>query len=458
MNASKSTELPGCGDRLEAPPQARRVAGLIRGALILAVAPVVIVALALHEIASQREAQRSQNRGVEFLARAISLQWRAGASAPEEEPKRTCQRLLSQPPILAAAAFDPQHKLLAQTACSEDLLPLLTMRGIVPVPDGVPVTLVTPTAISTEFPWVQRVVVNLGPQFKPDRPERLVLLVGALYPAPGTAKWFWYGAIVITAMGCMFLANNALGRRIVAPVSRLLASTASPRLDLDAGDPTDDVDEFGMLARSLNELKGESFHWRGQAERIERRMAFQIASETREMSRDLKRVKREAWLDPLTRVNNRRMLEEQLPTIFAAHRDAHLDLSAVMLDLDHFKRLNDERGHQTGDEILIFLGELLRQCLRSADIAVRFGGDEFVLILPGVFAEEAAALTKRLMCLFAQRVKVMLEGPTIPGISAGIASLGNNHPQTPHDLLAAADQALYRRKIRPRVHTNLSLV
>ncbi len=434
-------------DRPVTNPRATSIDRLLHRSLILVVVSIVVVASGLHEFDARHQAHQSQDAAVKLLAHTMASQWRTDDALSADDLRRACQKLTAQPAILAAAVFNPQGNRLAQSARHGDLLPLLCVDRESTPATGDPTTLSPPTCLASEFPWIQRIEVDLGPQFNQDRPVRLALLVGAVDPVGiGPARWGFNGVVLTTAVGGLFLASRVWRRRIVDPVSKLMASSATRRLDVEWEDSSDELDDLGVLVRSFNELKEEAFHWRGQAERVERRMALQITSQTRDISRNLRRFQREAWLDPLTRVKNRRLLDEQFPTIFVAHRDADLDLSVVMLDLDHFKRLNDERGHQAGDEILVFVGELLRQCLRSDDIAVRYGGDEFVLILPGVSAEDAAALTKRLTALFTQRVKVMFDGQTTPGMTAGIASLLNNRSQTPHGLLAAADQALYQAK------------
>lgn len=434
-----------------APPETDRpspaIEWLIRRWLIVAVVPLVVVALGLYEFSSRRQAERAQSAAAELVAHALASHWRSNDALSSEDLRRACRNMVAHPAILAAAVLNPHGERLVQSARNNDLLPLLHVVGESTPSSGNPVWLSPPKDLAAEFPVIQRVVVHLGPQFKPDRPERLVLLMGEVDPTgAGQARWWFWVVVPTTAFVGLLLAGWVLRRRIVEPVTRLMTSASTHRLDVAVGDLPEETDEFGLLARSLNGLKEETFHWRGQAERVERRMALQIASQTREISRDLRRFQREAWLDPLTRLKNRRLLDEQLPTVFASHRDAGLDLSVVMLDLDHFKRLNDQHGHQAGDEILIFVGELFTQCLRADDIAVRYGGDEFVLILPGISAEDAASLTKRLIALFNQRVKVMFDGQAIPGMTAGIASLANNQPPTPNSLLAAADRALYQAK------------
>jgi diguanylate cyclase (GGDEF)-like protein len=415
--------------------------------LIVSILPVLVVAIGLHELTSQWQLHEAQDSAASLLGQTLAAQWRTNDRTSIEEIRRVCERLQIESPVLATAVFNARGEQVAQTVRHNDLVPLLVVDPLSTSSSEGLETLAPPEALAGAYRRLQRVDLSLGPQFDPDRPARVVLLLGAIDPiGTGAWRWWYFGLLTAAAAGGLLLADWTLRRRIARPISSLLQSTASRHVEPGVAEATCEPGELGELSRWVHDLKDEAFHWRGQAERVERRMALQLASQTREISRDLRKFQREAWLDSLTRVKNRRFLDEQLPIIVAAHREADLDLSLVMLDLDHFKRLNDERGHQAGDEVLAFLGELLRQCLRADDIPVRLGGDEFVLILPGVCAEDAVGLTKRLMALFAQRVKVMFDGRTIPSLTAGIAALLNNRPATPAGLLAAADRALYQAK------------
>ncbi len=150
--------------------------------------------------------------------------------------------------------------------------------------------------------------------------------------------------------------------------------------------------------------------------------------------------------DPLTARFNRRHMEESLDREFARAYRTNSPLGIIMLDLDHFKRLNDEYGHDAGDLVLRETAQLLRDALRASDVACRYGGEEFVLILPD--AEPAEVLKK------AESIRLTICGHTflhqaksLPDISAslGIASLCDGYEST-EEMLRAADGALYAAK------------
>lgn len=146
--------------------------------------------------------------------------------------------------------------------------------------------------------------------------------------------------------------------------------------------------------------------------------------------------------DPLTGLPNRTQLFEQLSELMA---DGARPLAVLFVDLDDFKAVNDSLGHDTGDMLLIQIGERLRRATRTTDIVVRFGGDEFVVVCPGVAdAEVASEVASRLLAGITAELRI---GETVvrPSGSIGVAIRGPHH-RGPHDLLRDADTAMYEAK------------
>ena len=160
----------------------------------------------------------------------------------------------------------------------------------------------------------------------------------------------------------------------------------------------------------------------------------------------------EARVDPLTGLLNRRGLEERLVAELSRAARDDSPLAAVAFDLDHFKRVNDEHGHEVGDRVLAWLGALLKEQARGVDVAARVGGEEFVVLLPRATVDAAAA--------YAERVRRAVEalGPatgrgrmglseSLPlSVSAGV--MAATAPIDGAALLAAADRALYAARTR----------
>lgn len=157
-------------------------------------------------------------------------------------------------------------------------------------------------------------------------------------------------------------------------------------------------------------------------------------------------LRRQSIRDPLTGLYNRRYLEESLNRELARSARRALPLSVLMLDVDHFKRFNDSHGHTGGDALLSAVGHLLATTLRSEDIACRYGGEEFTLILPEAGRDDAPQRGEQIRDAIA-RLSVSNGNLMLPPITAsiGIATYpGDGDSGT--DLLRKADAALYRAK------------
>jgi len=169
----------------------------------------------------------------------------------------------------------------------------------------------------------------------------------------------------------------------------------------------------------------------------------------------LERTSRE---DPLTCVGNRRHWEASLRQEVDRALRSRMPLSVLMVDLDNLKRINDAHGHGCGDRALALVAEVLRDCCRSRDVAARFGGDEFAVLLPRTRVSEAQVVAERIRSELARR-RVLLGAPldSLVCVSVGIADLdavpvaGRSSDAATADLLfESADRALYTAKSRGR--------
>ena len=150
--------------------------------------------------------------------------------------------------------------------------------------------------------------------------------------------------------------------------------------------------------------------------------------------------------DHLTGVFNRRYMEETLERELLRAARKQLSLGMIMLDVDDFKRFNDTWGHAAGDEILRELGSLLLRQVRGEDIACRYGGDEFILILPDA-SREVTSERAELICEYAGQFHLQFEGQSLAAVtlSLGVAVFPENG-STSTGILRAVDAALYRAK------------
>jgi diguanylate cyclase (GGDEF)-like protein len=231
-------------------------------------------------------------------------------------------------------------------------------------------------------------------------------------------------------------ATGAQGCRIVSADGFVVVNgdpdAAGKRLTLPL---TAAGERFGTL-----ELVGDSF---SKEQRMNAASLVAHAVIALENARLHGMVERQARVDGLTGLANRRACTDALHAETARSERLDTPLSVVLADLDGFKDVNDVHGHAVGDEVLRIFADVLRQTLRESDVAGRWGGEEFLLLLPGADEEGAAHL--------AERVRIRVASRPIPGApglrvtaSFGVAEYG---PQSDTEqLLAAADTALYRAK------------
>lgn len=154
------------------------------------------------------------------------------------------------------------------------------------------------------------------------------------------------------------------------------------------------------------------------------------------------KLRNQALRDPLTGLYNRRYMEDLLQRFVRLAERENREVSVVMVDLDHFKRLNDEHGHAFGDTVLRESAHALVSALRETDIVCRYGGEELVVILPDCNIERAADKAE----LLRQRIEALGETHKAAiSASFGVASIPHTSGGVA-DLLAAADVALYKAK------------
>jgi two-component system cell cycle response regulator len=152
-----------------------------------------------------------------------------------------------------------------------------------------------------------------------------------------------------------------------------------------------------------------------------------------------------AHRDALTGLHNRRFVNERLPVLLGEAAAHGTPLSVALVDLDHFKRVNDTLSHATGDEVLQSIGELLQQATTGSEVAARMGGEEFLLILPRTSPAEAAERCERLR----RRVRAYAWGPITGRLpvttSIGVTTVTGAGP-TLAAVLSQADRNLYAAK------------
>ncbi|MDC8757368.1 GGDEF domain-containing protein [Janthinobacterium fluminis] len=262
------------------------------------------------------------------------------------------------------------------------------------------------------------------------RARLYIVLRGALEVATDTATGMADGTV------SKVLPGESVGEQsVLDEESNLSAISAVEETDLlviEAELVWQLIDASNALARNL--LRLLSFRIRAANAQLRRRQ--KVGEFYRQLS----------MVDGLTGLYNRAWLNDLLPTMVATAHGANTPLSLIMIDLDHFKRFNDSHGHLAGDQALRAAAQVLSAALRPNDCAVRYGGEEMMVILPDTSDKVAALVAERLCERLRQSVVFADMRCPLPHVTAsfGVAPLAPG--QDEHALIAAADAALYRAK------------
>lgn len=171
-----------------------------------------------------------------------------------------------------------------------------------------------------------------------------------------------------------------------------------------------------------------------------------VRDKNTQLEQSLLRVEEMAATDPLTHLYNRRHFSRVIEQLFAEAQRYAKDLACVMIDLDSYKQLNDTYGHQVGDQLLMTAGKVISANMRRMDVAARYGGDEFVLLLPHASAAEASQVVERIREDFRKASALVLNRACGVTMSIGIGSIKQPQMTSADQLVACADAALYRAK------------
>jgi len=228
-------------------------------------------------------------------------------------------------------------------------------------------------------------------------------------------------------------------RKIVAPLDGLAgAMLRFSQGRLDVRSPVTRRDEIGRLAATFNLMADQHQQTHERIVRLNSELEERVAYRTQQL-REL------ASREPLTGLYNRRHFNEMLERRFSEAQRYSTDLSCLMIDLDEFKAANDAFGHQVGDELLVLTAGTIVGQLRTADLAARYGGDEFIILLPQTDAHRARILAERIVERFSGEAADRF--PTVRvSMSVGIASLQLLEPKDAESLVRHADRALYDAK------------
>ncbi|MCK9201898.1 MAG: GGDEF domain-containing protein [Gallionella sp.] len=157
-----------------------------------------------------------------------------------------------------------------------------------------------------------------------------------------------------------------------------------------------------------------------------------------------------ANVDALSGLYNRRWLDNAFSRLLEQASKGAQPLCILLIDVDHFKKYNDTFGHLGGDQALIALGEVLKTSVRPYDFATRYGGEEFLVILPNTNREQCLVVAERIRQSIEKKSITSANGEPMPGITISVGLSMNNAQSTPQSLIADADEQLYRAKAAGR--------
>lgn len=206
---------------------------------------------------------------------------------------------------------------------------------------------------------------------------------------------------------------------------------------------------YGTLAFSLANAAIFLWHYRHTQQQLamaNETLEQQVAARTADLDRLVQELEGLSRKDPLTGLHNRRHFDTAFEHHCQRGKQHASQLSVLMLDVDHFKQINDDFGHDAGDAVLVEIALLLRHHLRDLDVICRFGGEEFVALLPATSRIAAETRAKALLTSIAHQVFAYQGSPLRKiTLSCGVATYPD-HTQDPKKLLRLADEALYHAK------------
>ena len=231
-----------------------------------------------------------------------------------------------------------------------------------------------------------------------------------------------------------------------------LLRTGQPiRFDSELAGPNQQDSRWDISLFPFSDVDGQRFIAAFGVDVTKERQAEQALQRSQQQLRDVNlKLHKLSFTDGLTRIRNRRGLEDSLQREFDRARRTESPLSLLMLDVDHFKEFNDAYGHIAGDQVLQRIAVLMKQNTRKYDLVARYGGEEFVALLPDTLEQEAQAIATRL-CLSVSADNWKHRCITV---SVGVGSL-QPHIVTPAAFIDSVDHALYEAKHQGRNQVRL---
>jgi len=173
----------------------------------------------------------------------------------------------------------------------------------------------------------------------------------------------------------------------------------------------------------------------------------EASRDAEKLREQLEKVGKDASTDPLTGLHNRRSVDEKASELLRRFEEEGSSFSAIMIDIDHFKKFNDTYGHHAGDDVLRILSATLRDFLKGMDLPARYGGEEFLVLLPATELDGACVVAEELRKLIARNeLKVLKTQKNIGSVTVSVGTAEVRSGDTVDSLIDRADKALYLAK------------
>ncbi|MBI1368135.1 MAG: diguanylate cyclase [Planctomycetes bacterium] len=268
-------------------------------------------------------------------------------------------------------------------------------------------------------------------------------LVGVIEAELGHRIWPLLAGLGVVGAAIVHLAHRTISTPVEDLIGTVRRSRRMQRPPRANRLPLDRRDEVGDLAQLVHELSVQAYRELAEVNQLRRTIDHRVEKSTRAATQQLQQM---AMRDPLTELGNRRFLDANLESLIKTCREAHTDVTCLLIDMDNFKLVNDRLGHAIGDQLLTFVAQLIRAHVRREDYAIRLGGDEFLVLMPGAGPDQVHHFVEQLPALFAQQMRTVLPRDMSVSLSIGIASLGRDMAKNGAHLMEIADENLYAAK------------
>ncbi len=240
--------------------------------------------------------------------------------------------------------------------------------------------------------------------------------------------------LLAKALATMDSENQVYNQRIYAQSEKIEQITRLDDIKRIKQELTDQIEQMRETVRK------KQYHDNGELELLSKKVSV--------LDTELKKARAESMLDGLTGIGNRRVFDTKIRELIDTAAKSGGELSVLMLDIDNFKKINDNYGHQTGDRVLVALARKCAGFIRNDDIIARYGGEEFVILLPNASLKNAVIKADKL-CKTIAGTRYALDdvdaGTTLSiTISIGVSTFNNG--DSPMTVIVRADRALYQAK------------